>query len=64
MLVTVLTLAGLAGILSIWLLLRASKSKAEREARRRAALIRQRLAEPPQVIHHKVEIRLKRSAGR
>ena len=55
---------GVAGIVLVRVSLRAAKSKEERESRRRAGLIRQRLAEQPQVVHRKVEIRLGRSAGR
>ena len=43
---------------------RAAKHKAEREARKRADLIRQRLAEEPGPEHRPVEIRLGTHAGR
>ena len=57
--------AGITGVLVWFGLARVAKSKTERESRRRADLIRQRLAEQqPRVTHHEVEIRLGRSAGR
>jgi hypothetical protein len=63
MLLPILAGVGTAGIALSLVFLRAAKSKGEREARRRADLIRQRLQEQPQVVHRKVEIRLGRGAG-
>jgi hypothetical protein len=62
-----LVVLGAMGIASIPVSLffrKAAKEKAEREARRRAELIRERLAEEPNVEPRKREIRLGRSAGR
>jgi hypothetical protein len=61
---TLLAGAGLTGILLSVGFARAAKHKTQREARKRADLIRQRLAEEPQVERRTVEIRLGRSAGR
>jgi len=64
MLFPILAGIGVAGIVLVQVSLRAAKSKEQRESRRRADLIRQRLAEEPPVVDRKVEIRLGRSAGR
>ena len=61
-----LALLGAMGIVSIPLLVfrrKAARSRAEDESRRRADLIRERLAEEPEVQPRKVEIRRGRSAG-
>jgi hypothetical protein len=42
---------------------RVTRNKEESASRRRANLIRQRLADQPQVVRRKVEIRLSRGAG-
>jgi hypothetical protein len=63
MLATLLAAAGIACIPLSVMFRRAARNR-EREARKRAALIRERLAEEPQVEPRKAEIRLGARGGR
>jgi hypothetical protein len=58
MLFSLLSIAGIAGIPLSMAISRMAKNKAERQSRKRAKLIRQRLEEEPRVVRRKVEIRL------
>jgi hypothetical protein len=56
--VILLSIAGFAGIPLSLAFRRAAKERAQREARARADMIRQRLEEPPRMKPRRVEIRL------
>jgi len=58
MLTVFLAAASISSVPLILLLRRAARSKAERESRRRAEMIRQRLEEKPRVEYRELEIRL------
>jgi hypothetical protein len=62
-LVTFLVVGGIVSLLVLLVVLRTAKNKAQREARQRADMIRQRLEERPQVEYRKVEIRLGHHGG-
>jgi len=63
MLLPILAGTGTAGIVLSLVFRRVTRNKEESASRRRANLIRQRLADQPQVVRRKVEIRLSRGAG-
>jgi hypothetical protein len=58
MLAVLLAAVGISSVPVMLLFRRASRSRAERESRRRAEMIRQRLEETPRVEYRELEIRL------
>jgi len=58
MLAVFLAAASISSVPLLFVFRRAARSKAERESRRRAELIRQRLEEKPRVEYRELEIRL------
>ncbi len=58
MLAVFLAAIGISSVPLLFVFRRAARSKAERESRRRAEMIRQRLEEKPRVEYRELEIRL------